>query len=755
MNYEKLALESLYARRTINPDLTKSFEYKRNKDIKNKFIIYETGLENVSLVGRGRIELSNDLNYNHQNTLKLYTNTDIENISPRPSSSIKISLNHLDLTKYNYFGAYVYIKSVGITGMYFHFMTGNKSFETNHAPFIYPNTWQFISWDATHIVRSDVNLFSITPYLMGTPIEAISDVEIYIDSIFAYNDKPLYDLGWDIDGIAFCHSGYFTNGEKHAITSCLNLLEFKVVGKKTYTFKTKQVNSYIGSYLDLDFSSLNEEGIYHIEIGSIKSENFIISNNCFNNSVLKSLNFLRSLRCGENIEGVHTKCHLNCRSYCEDGSSVPNFGGWHDAGDVSQFEIPTAEITLSLLELATCFKGEEKNRIREECKIGLDWLYQTRAKDGYRAMQVTYSIFRKNLLEENNKTVFTNACERGAFENTLSSIAFIKGAKEFKYDKIYSDYLYRLAIEDFDISVYEYENNIYTKRWGKPICSQTLGALIYCAGLIYEFNQNDYYLEYIDKNIKTLLSCQDKSLNDLKGFFYEDPDHKYILSYEHRAHEEYPLLGINIAYKLLKDLKKKDLCYESLILYSSYIKNSIKYTSPLNLLPAGVYNINKVNYEHFTIILKLNEEEKRKYLQDQITEGVNISGDYYLRLMPISYTRRGFLTTLLSKTIGVAITSLTLNDAELHNIALRQIEWTLGLNPFSTSLMYGEGYNYHNLYVAFSKQIVGALPVGMMTKGNLDMPYWPDYTNAVFKEIWGNTTGKFLYTLSLVLKGMN
>ena len=37
------------------------------------------------------------------------------------------------------------------------------------------------------------------------------------------------------------------------------------------------------------------------------------------------------------------------------------------------------------------------------------------------------------------------------------------------------------------------------------------------------------------------------------------------------------------------------------------------------------------------------------------------------------------------------------------------------------------------------------------TIGNEDLPYWPTYNNAVFKEIWGHTTGKFLWVLADII----
>ena len=62
--------------------------------------------------------------------------------------------------------------------------------------------------------------------------------------------------------------------------------------------------------------------------------------------------------------------------------------------------------------------------------------------------------------------------------------------------------------------------------------------------------------------------------------------------------------------------------------------------------------------------------------------------------------------------------------------------------------------NYHPLYVAFTPQLLGALPVGIMTKGDCDAPYWPQATQAVYKEVWGHTTGKYLSILAEIKGGL-
>ena len=190
---------------------------------------------------------------------------------------------------------------------------------------------------------------------------------------------------------------------------------------------------------------------------------------------------------------------------------------------------------------------------------------------------------------------------------------------------------------------------------------------------------------------------------------------------------------------------------KSLELYRNYVLESIKYTKPYYLLPGHIYHVDKINLNHYTVPYKMDKDVAMKILVDQVKSGIDLGNGWYLRIMPIAISRRGFHATLLSKTKGVSMIGKVLNDKDLRLTAISQLEWILGKNPFASSTMYGEGHNYHPLYVAFSRQMVGALPVGIKTKDHLDNPYWPTINNAVFKEIWGHTTGKYLWVLADVL----
>lgn len=58
--------------------------------------------------------------------------------------------------------------------------------------------------------------------------------------------------------------------------------------------------------------------------------------------------------------------------------------------------------------------------------------------------------------------------------------------------------------------------------------------------------------------------------------------------------------------------------------------------------------------------------------------------------------------------------------------------------------MYGEGDRYAQQYAALPGEMTGELPVGIQTKYNEDKPYWPQWNNATYKEVWVTSAGKWL-----------
>ncbi len=87
-------------------------------------------------------------------------------------------------------------------------------------------------------------------------------------------------------------------------------------------------------------------------------------------------------------------------------------------------------------------------------------------------------------------------------------------------------------------------------------------------------------------------------------------------------------------------------------------------------------------------------------------------------------------------------------DVDGEDLAQRQAQWIVGRNPFSSSIMYGEGYDWNPLYSVRSGQMVGAIPVGIETRGAADAPYWPNQICwTTTKKVWTQPVGEWIWLM--------
>ena len=107
---------------------------------------------------------------------------------------------------------------------------------------------------------------------------------------------------------------------------------------------------------------------------------------------------------------------------------------------------------------------------------------------------------------------------------------------------------------------------------------------------------------------------------------------------------------------------------------------------------------------------------------------------------------------ILASGKAAALCGRFLDDQELSDIAIEQLYWTLGKNPFCQSLMYGEGHRYPSQDSFSSGEIVGEMPVGIRAIVDKDMPYFPMTSNACYKEVWLTSAGKWLSLLAELMK---
>jgi endoglucanase len=146
----------------------------------------------------------------------------------------------------------------------------------------------------------------------------------------------------------------------------------------------------------LDFSQLNEAGVYFVRVGDTKSSTFPISPSVYANLPDQLLEFMQQQRCGYN-PWVDAVCHsFDGRTIdgpLPAGSYVDARGGWHDAGDQLKYLLTSSNATAQMLlayQLGKAAKpqavfGDRVNALGQtlpngiadlldEARWGLDWM---------------------------------------------------------------------------------------------------------------------------------------------------------------------------------------------------------------------------------------------------------------------------------------------------------------------------------------------------------------------------------------------
>ena len=164
-----------------------------------------------------------------------------------------------------------------------------------------------------------------------------------------------------------------------------------------------------------DFSTLERQGSYFIKLSNGDSSFvFDISSNVFKEAYYKSLKSFYFQRCGMELTaefaGVyhHTQCHINdgiLHSSTGESGYLENIGGWHDAGDYGKYVV-NAGITVGTLLMGYEYFPERFNQddlnipesgngipdILDEAKYELEWLLKMQRDDG----GVYFKLTREN-----------------------------------------------------------------------------------------------------------------------------------------------------------------------------------------------------------------------------------------------------------------------------------------------------------------------------------------------------------------------
>jgi hypothetical protein len=618
--------------------------------------------------------------------------------------------------------------------------------EATHNVTVQPGKWTLVHWEIPHILRDRVTSIAFRPWVNKLLSDPWDRAAYEIRSVELQRVEADHYEGWNVapGKIAFSHTGYLPSTKKIALAGGLGSAEFEVAsattGQAVLKKKVATVKTRLGDFRVLDFSEIQSPGEYVLRSGGARTRPFRIGRNTWDSTIFKTLEFFYGERCGMRIPGIHDECHRDWRAVLGDKSVVMN-GGWHDAGDLSQGLVNTGEATHAMFALAEELRARKHDpellvRLSEEAKWGLDWIHKVRFPGGFRIGFASLNIWTNGIIgDQDDRT-------RAALNNpNVNYIAAAAGAAAYNYLKDSEPPLAKkslaIAEEDWRHAITGIESPETQSTPAFAATEMELASVGIIASLeLYKATGKEEYARKAQELSAIVVASQQREYVGrefpLAGFFYTGPDRQTIFHQFHRASDQAPVLAMSMLCRSFPNHSDWMTWYSTVALHAEYQKRAASTTEPYRVLPAYVYRDDEWQ--------KIAEGDRygssRESYRRQVLEGLPMGGGYYLRAFPVWFTRRGNYGILLSQAKALSTAARLRNDDDAMQLAERQLQWVIGFNPFAQSTMWGEGYDFAPQYSVSVGDLVGELPVGMMTHGDRDVPYWPATNSYVYKEVW-------------------
>ncbi len=630
-----------------------------------------------------------------------------------------------------------------------------------HAMNLENHRWNHMTWEIETIAHDNLEEISFTMHRYGKEISSGEELRFEIRNIRFEDIEDLEVVhGWQCkEGTAvFSTTGYWPKGVKTAIANTREerfaILDAET-GAAAYQGPVQQVRGQHGDFALLDFSALETPGRYRIQLGSYTGEAFRIAQDIMDNAIWKLVNFLFCERCGFPVPGKHGTCHLDVIAR-HNGLMMSFAGGWHDAADVSQQSMQSAEILHALLETAQAVKDRNPllyQRLMEEANWGLDYVLRTRFGDGYRATSSGIRRWTDNLIGN------MDDCPAGAHNHSFEN--FLCAGVEAYAGLCFADSDAQLAFKCADAAKEDYafalerfkevglEERTKHEHASCASLSQYYAAATWAAGQLHtatgEACYQGYAVEFADK----MLACQEtgEGKAPFTGFFYRDESRTAMVHFSHQARDQIFVQALVALCQAMPSHPDKFRWEKAMGLFAQYLKDLRRFTQPYGMLPAGLYHESELrDREAFARVHPhVDFERELPHYKEQLESAVALGNGYYVRSFPVWFSYRGNSAIHLSMGKAASLLGVYYKDPELCEIAREQLYWTLGKNPSGQSLVYGEGSNYGQQYTALLGETVGEMPVGIQTRGNEDVPYWPPANIATYREVWTTPPGRWLW----------
>lgn len=618
--------------------------------------------------------------------------------------------------------------------------------------------WQQVVWEIDPLARDRVTGLEIGYWVNKMFADPGDRVAFELGPVELQRVDPDRHTGWDVapGAVAFSHTGYQTGASKTAVARGVRAAEFELVrvddralGEAVLRRPVRTVRGPRGEFQLLDFSEAEAPGRYVLRAGDVVTRPFAVGGDVWLGTVWKTLNFFYGNRCGFAVPGVHGVDHLDWFA-TRGAQRVTMSGGWHDAGDLSQGVVNTGEATYAMFALAErlAARGGDPalvDRLVEEARWGLDWVLRVRFDGGHRVGFASHNLWTNNVVGD--------ADDRAVETKNNPNANYIAAAAGAIAHRVLRTRDPALAARALAAAEGDWEHAIAgvegPASWHTPAFAasrmELAGVGATASVELYRATGRRRYADKAVELARVVVASQQVArvgrAFPLSGFFYTGPDRDTLFHQFHRASDQAPVLALARLVELFPDHPDWMRWYAAVARHAEYQKRAATTTAPYGVLPAYVYRL----ADSATV-----PDTGGRYLATraayaaQVRAGLAMGDGWYLRAFPVWFARRGNYGVLLSQATALAAASRLRGDSAGADLAQRQAQWVVGRNPFAQSTMYGEGYDWAQQYSVSSGDLVGSLPVGMQSRGDTDLPYWPSQNMYVYKEVWVHSSARWL-----------
>lgn len=682
-----------------------------------------------------------------------------------------LAMHGEDLSQYTRlaFDVYPQMNGSGIANLNVQLGNATPAQVGAHLVNLVPGRWNSVCYDLGLLPREEVRSLRIYTDIKGRqPLTGADSIHYTVRGLrLEQTDHPAMEKGWEPeeDEIAYSMSGYLADDGKVAVLNARHTGKtFQLVDAATgrVRHKGKVMPSKVDGVAlgSADFTALSTPGLYRLQVDGLCTEAFPIGPDVFLPSSWRVLNYIFCQRCGCKVEGIHDACHSDL--YADhNGQSFSYGGGWHDAGDLSQQTLQTADVAFALLEASQRYAGKDdalSHRLAEEACWGLKFVLQCRMGDGYHASSLGLLHWTDNK-PGTADDIHTVRKQNHAFDNFLYSAYEAYACRVLgKGHPLYSQ-LCEAACEDYRFACQQYEEQgilpyphimEHTFNTSPSLFTATAS---WASTQLFLLTGDDAYAGKASRFIRHTLSCQETegSRPELKGFFYRDESRRSIVHFIHQSREQIFAQALVSLCQSQPGSPEAPRWQAAIRLYADYLRSLMPYTGPYGMASSGTYLASEPRDEEgFRSLHIFAPEDAAQLYTRQLTEGgVRLDSTHYVKRFPVWFNIfNGNEAIILSTGKAAALMARHLGDNRLRNYALSQLYWTVGRNPFCQSLIYGEGHSYPSMDSFSSGEITGEIPVGIRSWSDTDTPFWPRTNNACYKEVWLTSAGKWLSLVS-------